>query len=39
MERATVLAMRDAEATIAVEFARQPRIRSELLKEPADEKP
>jgi hypothetical protein len=39
MERATVLAMRDAEATIAVEFARQPKIKSELLREPADEKP
>ncbi len=33
MERATVLALRDAAATIAVNFARQPKIREALLKE------
>jgi hypothetical protein len=38
MERATVLALRDAAAAIAVGFARQPGIREKLLKEaPADE--
>ena len=39
MERATVLAMRDAEATIALEFARQPKIREALFKESSDESP
>lgn len=33
MERATVLALRDAAATIAVNFAKQPKIRENLLKE------
>jgi hypothetical protein len=33
MERATVLALRDAAATIAVNFAKQPKIREALLKE------
>ena len=33
MERATVLALRDAAATIAVNFAKQPKIRETLLKE------
>jgi hypothetical protein len=33
MERATVLALRDAAATIAVNFAKQPKIREVLLKE------
>lgn len=37
MERATVLAMRDAEATIALEFTRQPKIRETLFKENSDE--
>jgi hypothetical protein len=32
MERATVLALRDAAATIAVNFAKQPKIREALLK-------
>ncbi len=37
MERAIVLAMRDAAATIAVSFARQPKVRETLLHEsPAD---
>jgi hypothetical protein len=39
MARAAVLALRDAEATIAVEFARQPKIREELLKETGDVDP
>lgn len=39
MERATVLAMRDAAATIAVEFARQPKVRTTLLKETGDVAP
>ncbi|MCC7258225.1 MAG: hypothetical protein IT486_07615 [Gammaproteobacteria bacterium] len=33
MERAIVLAMRDAAATIAVDFARQPKVRESLLHE------
>lgn len=33
MERAIVLAMRDAAATIAVEFPRQPQVRERLLHE------
>lgn len=33
MERATVLALRDAAATIAVNFAKQPKIQEALLKE------
>jgi hypothetical protein len=33
MERAIVLAMRDAAATIAVDFARQAKIREKLLHE------
>lgn len=39
MERAALLAMRDAEATIAVEFAQQPKIRETLLKETRDVAP
>lgn len=39
MERATVLALRDAAATIAVEFAKQPKIRESLLKETPPESP
>jgi hypothetical protein len=37
MERATVLALRDAAASIAVGFAQQPRLRESLLKEQPDE--
>jgi hypothetical protein len=33
MERAAVLALRDAAATIATSFSRQPKIRESLLKE------
>jgi len=39
MERATVLALRDAAATIAVNFAKQPRIRETLLKEDPEDAP
>jgi hypothetical protein len=39
MERATVLAMRDAEAIIALELARQPQVREALLKEYDHESP
>lgn len=39
MERAIVLAMRDAAATIAVNFARQPKVRERLLHEQATEAP
>jgi hypothetical protein len=34
MELAVVRAMRDAAATIAVQFARQPKVREQLLHEP-----
>ena len=39
MERATVLALRDAAATIAVNFAKQPKIREALLKENRQDAP
>lgn len=40
MERATVLALRDAAATISTTFSRQPKIRETLLKEaPSDAQP
>lgn len=39
MERAVVLAMRDAAATIAVGFASQPKVREKLLHEPPTEAP
>ena len=39
MERAIVLAMRDAAATIAVSFARQPKVRERLLHENANDAP
>ncbi|CAG0942027.1 hypothetical protein GPROT2_01550 [Gammaproteobacteria bacterium] len=37
MERATILALRDAAAAIAVGFPRQPRVREILLKQPAND--
>jgi hypothetical protein len=39
MERATVLALRDAAATIAVNFSQQPKIREVLGKEEAPDEP
>lgn len=37
MERATVLALRDAAAAVAVGFARQPKVREILLRESASD--
>jgi hypothetical protein len=39
MERATVLALRDAAATIAVNFTKQPKIRETFLKEEPQDAP
>lgn len=39
MERAVVLAMRDAAATIAVGFAKQPKVREQFLHEPSTDQP
>lgn len=39
MQRAVLLALRDAEASIAIGFDRQPVIRERLLREPPEEPP